>query len=89
MVTVMVTLMATLMAVALAVVIALALIAQFPRRILRERLICPEKNVLAEVTFIRGEKAWGTFGAQDVAACTLFPRGSVTCDKRCLADGRR
>jgi hypothetical protein len=85
----MVTVMITLMAVALAVVIALALIARFPRPILRERLICPEKTVLAEVTFIRGEKAWGSFAAQDVALCTLFPGGSVTCDKRCLADGRK
>lgn len=85
----MVTVIVTLVAVAVALVITLALIAWFPRQIVRERLICPEKNTLAEVTFIRGEKAWGTFAVRDVAACTLFMAGPITCDKRCMTNGRK
>jgi hypothetical protein len=56
----------------------------FPSRFDHETVICPERGVVAEVTFARGEKSWGYIGRVDVARCSRLPDGPVTCGKKCL-----
>lgn len=48
-------------------------------------LLCPEKNIPARVIFHRKEGWFGSLEAKDVKECSLFPGGTVTCDKHCVS----
>jgi len=55
----------------------------YPRRFESDTVICPERGVLADVTFARGERTWGYIGRVDVVQCSRLP-GGLTCAKRCV-----
>ncbi|MBI4464721.1 MAG: hypothetical protein HY647_08470 [Acidobacteria bacterium] len=52
--------------------------------LVRKHLLCPEKKVLARVTFLRNEGSFGSLKVADVKQCSLFSEGPVTCEKHCM-----
>ena len=74
----------TLLGVAAALLILLALVSRYPMKTRSHWVECPEKDKPLLVKFVRGEFGFGNFYVTDVAACSFFNGGEVTCNKECI-----
>jgi hypothetical protein len=55
----------------------------FGPRVVRRRVYCPEKNLIANIRIEEKEGSFAALEKPDVVACSLLP-GAVDCDKACL-----
>ena len=76
-------LLATVIAVAI-VAVGLYLIHRWGPGLTRRSVHCPEKKVQADIAVEQKEGSFGALLKPDVVSCSLFPEGSVECDKKCV-----